>query len=61
MKSWFLILVTASYDGSISTEHVASYNFLPSCEYAAKARKSFFTDSYEQFVCLEEPIKSEHQ
>ena len=36
MKDWVLILVTALNDGSITTEHVATFNFRPRCEYSAK-------------------------
>ncbi len=49
-------------DGSIKTEHVDSFDNLPRCEYAAKARKTFFSTDYsKQFVCLQEPIQSKHK
>ena len=62
MKEWILILVIALSDGSIKTEHVDSFDNLPRCEYAAKARKTFFPSDYsKQFVCLQESIQSKHK
>ena len=41
---------------------VDSFDNLPRCEYAAKARKTFFSTDYsKQFVCLQEPIQSKHK
>ncbi len=62
MKDWVLILVTALNDGSIATEHVATFDHKPRCEYSAKARKLFFPTHFnKQFVCLQELIQSEHK
>tara|TARA_B100000674_G_C37855634_1_gene922219 strand:+ start:1105 stop:1302 length:198 start_codon:yes stop_codon:yes gene_type:complete len=62
MKAWLLILVTAMADGSIKTEHVATYDDLPRCEYSATARKLYFPNAYnKKFVCLQELIQSEHK
>ena len=62
MKEWILILVIALSDGSIKTEHVDSFDNLPRCEYAAKARKTFFSTDYsKQFVCLQVPKQTEHK
>jgi len=62
LKEWILILITALSDGSVKTEHVDSFDNLPRCEYAAKARKTFFSTDYsKQFVCLQKPIQSKHK
>ena len=62
MKEWLLILVTALADGSIKTEHVASFEYLPQCETSGKARKLYFPNANnKQFVCLQEFIQSEHK
>ena len=62
MKEWLLVLVIALSDGSIKTEHVDSFDNLPRCEYAAKARKTFFPSDYgKQFVCLQVPKQTEHK
>jgi hypothetical protein len=62
MKDWLLILVTALADGSIETEHVASYDYLPQWKYAAESRKTFFPSDYgKQFVCLQVPKQTEHK
>ncbi len=61
MKEWLLILVTAMADGSIETEHIATYDYLPRCEYSGKARKLYFPhESNKTFVCLQESVQSKH-
>mgnify|MGYP001170936143 FL=1 len=62
MKEWILILVTALSDGSVLVEHKDLYDNLPRCEYAAEARKTFFSSDYgKQFVCLQVPKQTEHK
>ena len=62
MKEWLLILVTALADGSIKTEHVASYEYLPQCEPSGKARKLYFPHSLDKtFVCLQESVQPQHK
>ena len=62
MKEWILILITALSDGSVKTEHVDSFDNLPRCEYAAKARKLYFPHSLDKtFVCLQESVQPQHK
>lgn len=62
MKDWVLILVTALNDGSITTEHVATFDHKPRCEYSAKARKLYFPAlSNKEFICLQKPIQAKHK
>ena len=61
MKDWVLILVTALNDGSITTEHVATFDHKPRCEYSAKARKLYFPALFnKEFICLQKPIQANH-
>ena len=62
MKDWVLILVTALNDGSITTEHVATFAYKPRCEYSAKARKLYFPALFnKEFICLQKPIQAKHK
>ena len=62
MKDWVLILVTALNDGSITTEHVATFDHKPRCEYSAKARKLYFPALFnKEFICLQKPIQTKHK